>query len=86
MGKAGSSHVVCGAHDRIFRDGMEAQSIEVFYLGLKVRNSFSGSAVRWQSGATCNCDFAPFDGHLDKPPSWWFFESASPAHVRTHLR
>jgi hypothetical protein len=61
---AGSSYVVFGARERIFRDGTEDQNIDVRYPGLEVRNSFIGSALRWQNGATCNCDFAPFDLNL----------------------
>ena len=61
---SGSSYVVFGARERIFRDGNEAQNIEVFYPRLDVRNGFIGSAVRWQNGATCNCDDPPFDFNL----------------------
>jgi hypothetical protein len=62
--EAGSSYVVFGARERIFRDGTEDQNIDVRYPGLEVRNSFIGSALRWQNGATCNCDDAPFDFNL----------------------
>jgi hypothetical protein len=58
---AGSSYVVYGARDRIFRDGADDANIDLRYPRLEVRNSFIGSALRWQNGATCNCDFAPFD-------------------------
>lgn len=60
----GSSYVVYGARDRIFGDGAEAVNIDLRYPRFAVRNSFIGSAVRWQNGATCNCDFAPFDLNL----------------------
>jgi hypothetical protein len=61
---AGSSYVVYGARERIFRDGAEDQNIDERFPGLEVRNSFIGSALRWQNGASCNCDFAPFDFNL----------------------
>lgn len=61
---AGRSYVVFGARERIFQDGGEEVNIDVRYPGLAVRNSFIGSAVRWRNGATCNCDFAPFDLNL----------------------
>lgn len=61
---SGSSYVVYGARERIFRDGVEDQNIDERFPRLQVRNSFIGSALRWQNGATCNCDFAPFDFNL----------------------
>jgi hypothetical protein len=64
VSNAGSSYVVFGARERIFRDGLEAQNIEVFHPRLEARTGFIGSAVRWQNGATCNCDDPPFDFNL----------------------
>jgi hypothetical protein len=61
---SGSSYVVYGARDRIFRDGVDDQNIDLRYPRLEVRNSFIGSALRWQNGAACNCDDAPFDFNL----------------------
>jgi hypothetical protein len=64
VARAGSSYVVYGSRERIFGDGTEDQNIDARYPRLEARNSFIGSALRWQNGATCHCDFAPFDFNL----------------------
>jgi hypothetical protein len=64
LSSAGSSYVVFGARERIFSDGAEDQNIDERYPRLEVRNSLVGSALRWQTGATCNCNFVPFDFNL----------------------
>ncbi|MCB1642683.1 MAG: VCBS repeat-containing protein, partial [Xanthomonadales bacterium] len=61
---SGISYVLYGERDRVFRDGSEDQNIDQRYPRLAVRESFIGSAVRWQNGATCHCDDPPFDLNL----------------------
>jgi len=61
---SGSSYAVFGVRDRLFSDRFGSQNIVTFSPRLDLRRSFLGSAVRWDNGATCNCDLAPFDFNL----------------------
>ena len=61
---SGSSYVVFGIRDQLFGDRFGSQNIQTFFPRLDLRGSFLGSAVRWDSGATCNCDLSPFDFNL----------------------
>jgi len=61
---SGSTYNVFGVRDRLFSDRLDSQNIATFFPRLDLRRSFLGSAVRWDNGATCNCDLEPFDFNL----------------------
>ncbi|MEZ5441561.1 MAG: hypothetical protein R3F15_08760 [Lysobacterales bacterium] len=62
--RTGTGYLVRGRRDRIHRDGSEDLNLDRFHPRLSVRRGFIGSAVRWDNGADCRCDDAPFDFNL----------------------